>query len=384
MHSEIDSNQGLKGHLVLLTIPAWGSLRPLCGVACRAVQERPDIVVTFMTLGGLDEKIIAECNRYSRSNDDDDDDENERLRRRLRLVNIGGQGFDIPELMSVAFKSFPDCYRKLVLCESIRSTSTSDDIPPTICPTAVITDTNYLPILQSVREITGKNVPVWNWWSAGAYLPLCVFGPEKYGGLGDVANKARHVAEATGRDVEEVTKEMTNMKQGNLVGLPGLPNFYDYEWYPQPDDRYKELPISFYDVFKAGAEFMKECDAFIYDTCIAYEPEAIYATRRWLKESGNRKLYTIGPIFPWPDTIFESSKHGLLATDHEVPEYGTPVRAFMDRILASHGENSLLYMSFGSLWWPESDYIRLYVEILLEHEIPFYICNRVTSCGPTY
>jgi hypothetical protein len=91
---------------------------------------------------------------------------------------------------------------------------------------------------------------------------------------------------------------------------------------------------------------MKECDAFIYDTCSAYEPEAIYATRRWLEESGSRKLYTIGPIFPWPDTIFESSKHGqLVATDHEVPENGTPVRAFMDRILASHGENSLLYVS---------------------------------------
>jgi uroporphyrinogen-III decarboxylase len=67
---------------------------------------------------------------------------------------------------------------------------------------------NYLPILQSVREITGKNVPVWDWWSAGAYLPLHVFGPEKYGGLGDVADKARQAAEATGRDVEEVTKDV--------------------------------------------------------------------------------------------------------------------------------------------------------------------------------
>jgi hypothetical protein len=24
MHSEIDANHGLKGHMVLLTIPAWG------------------------------------------------------------------------------------------------------------------------------------------------------------------------------------------------------------------------------------------------------------------------------------------------------------------------------------------------------------------------
>ena len=29
---------------------------------------------------------------------------------------------------------------------------------------------------------------------------------------------------------------MTNMQQGNLVALPGLSAFYDYEWYPQPDD----------------------------------------------------------------------------------------------------------------------------------------------------
>ena len=62
-----------------------------------------------------------------------------------RLVNIGGQGIDrdIPELMSAAFKSFPDYYRKLVLCESISSMSTGEDITPTIRPTAVITDVRH-------------------------------------------------------------------------------------------------------------------------------------------------------------------------------------------------------------------------------------------------
>ena len=64
------------------------------------------------------------------------------------------------------------------------------------------------------------------------------------------------------------------MKQGNLVVLPGLPAFYDYEWYPQLDDvretprynkhifigmlfffqRQKGLPMSFYGTFKAGVE----------------------------------------------------------------------------------------------------------------------------------
>jgi len=29
---------------------------------------------------------------------------------------------------------------------------------------------------------------------------------------------------------------MVNMMQGELVTLPGLPPFYDYEWYPQPEE----------------------------------------------------------------------------------------------------------------------------------------------------
>ena len=46
--------------------------------------------------------------------------------------------------MSAAFKFFPDYYRKLVFCESISCMSTGDDIPPTIRPTAVITDVRFL------------------------------------------------------------------------------------------------------------------------------------------------------------------------------------------------------------------------------------------------
>ena len=63
------------------------------------------------------------------------------------------------------------------------------------------------------------------------------------------------------------------MKQGNLVTLPGLPTFYDYEWYPLPVDvcetprynkhcihrnglfqRYKDLQVGFSVIFKCGAE----------------------------------------------------------------------------------------------------------------------------------
>ncbi|KIM74924.1 hypothetical protein PILCRDRAFT_691309 [Piloderma croceum F 1598] len=162
--------------------------------------------------------------------------------------------------------------------------STGDDIPPTVRPIAVITDNNYLPNLQYVRE---KMSP------SGTGGPRCCKQSTTRGRDYRTGCRGSH----KGDDEHEATW---------LFAWPSC--FLDYEWCPQPDGRYKELPISFYDVFKAGAD--------------AYGPEAIYATRRWLKEL----------------------------------EYCTPVGAFMGRILASHGENSLLYMSFGSLWWSESDF----------------------------
>jgi len=63
--------------------------------------------------------------------------------------------------MSAAFKSFPDFYRKLVLCESISCMSTGDDIPPTICPTAVITDVRFLfrNLLDAIHILTHKLTP---------------------------------------------------------------------------------------------------------------------------------------------------------------------------------------------------------------------------------
>lgn len=39
--------------------------------------------------------------------------------------------------------------------------------------------------MQAVRAVTGRRVPVFLFAGGGAYLRLRVFGPEKYGGMGD-------------------------------------------------------------------------------------------------------------------------------------------------------------------------------------------------------
>jgi hypothetical protein len=144
--------------------------------------------------------------------------------------------------------------------------------------------------------------------------------------------------------------------------------------------------------------FIEDCDGFIYTSSDAYEPEAINATRQWLRESGNRPLYAIGPILPPGVGLLPSNITSSLGTEMPESEDCTPFNEFMNRILNTYGRNSLIYVScpsstthpftvffvqisFGSMWWPRGEYVKALVEVLLKHRIPFVhpsVCSAVS------
>ena len=77
----------------------------------------------------------------------------------------------------------------------------------------------------------------------------------------------------------------------------------------------------------------------MYTSAESYEPEAIHHIREWLKESGNRQLYVIGPMLP--PGIGQPLGSEKSSGDIEF-------RQFMDKILDTHGINSLVYVSIDS------------------------------------
>lgn len=348
------------GHLLLLCFPAWGHLRPLCSFASKIVQERPNIAITFLTSGGLDKRIKGEIDRYIPDN----------RAANIRLVNIGGQGFDPFQLTPVIFDRFPDYYQKLVACESVQCQTTGTIFPAILSPTVAIVDFFLVPVLSAIRVITGKTVPVLAWDSGAAFATLRLFGPEELGGLGDLPAKANLLAEATGRDIREVIHELSNPTKGELVVLPGMPIQYDYEWFPQAPAN----PVHADDLHIAAYRFITQCDGVICTSSSSYEPESIDALRKWLADSGNRELYIIGPLVP-PGVgrvgvgLSDSAKSLELAGS----ENGNDCQLFMDRVLRERGEKSLIYVSFGSFWCPKDEYLWLFVDILLELRFPFIL-----------
>ncbi|KAF8227378.1 UDP-Glycosyltransferase/glycogen phosphorylase, partial [Tricholoma matsutake] len=349
---------------ILLSILIIGHLRPLCAFASKIVQQRTDIAITFFSCGDYNKKIQGEIDRYIPNNR-----AGSNIRWvQMQLVNVGGQGFDVFQLMPVIFNQFPDYFRRLVACESVQCQATGTTFPTIISPTAAAIDFFLLPVLLAIRAVTGKTVPVLAWDSSAAFATARLFGSEELGGLGDVAAKANLLTKATGREIGETIHELSNPTKGELVVLPGMPIQYDYEWFPQ-ETRRSDAHIAGYKwVHRLTFSFNCQSDGIICTSSSAYEPEAIAVLRKWFASSGNRELYVIGPLVP-PRRLSDSAKSFEL----EGSENGNECQLFMDKILGEHGDKSLIYISFGSMWWPKDEYLWIFVDVLLELRFPFII-----------
>lgn len=91
--------------------------------------------------------------------------------------------------------------------------------------------------------------------------------------------------------------------------------------------------------------FITHCDGIMSSSTSIYEPEAIKAMRKWLTNTGNRVLYTIGPLVP-PGVgqvggLSDSAKSLELAGS----DNGRDCQAFMDKVFVEQGRNSLIYVS---------------------------------------
>ncbi|KAF8577021.1 glycosyltransferase family 1 protein [Ramaria rubella] len=351
------------GHILLVCVPAWGHLRPLCALAPKIVQERSDVAITFMVAGGFGQRVEREISRYFSGSANEI-----KLKENIRVVNLGGEGVEPFEVLPFVSKNFPAYYEKLLNREPIQCLSTEKTFAAIREPTIAVIDFFLLDVLRDIRSQSGTRVPIYAWQSTYSSAILRIMGPEKYGGIGDVAANARARADATGGDVKAIASQLYRPSEGKLVMVPGIPAMYDYEFSPQ--EAREDLPHG--DLFDIAYKFAQECDGFLAVSSTAYEPESFDGMRTWLSET-NRSIYAIGPLTP-PDSLSESSKKQEI----EASANGDEFEVFLNRQLKKYGEKSIIYISFGSIWWPKNEYVWIFVDVLLQLGIPFILSHPTT------
>ncbi|KAI0633271.1 hypothetical protein C8Q77DRAFT_1073203 [Trametes polyzona] len=282
-------------------------------------------------------------------------EEDEVCSSRLRVVALEHTGIFTSEILDRGYSS---ALRKLLDGEAVACAQTGTIFPPGPKPQAVIIDCLAYTPLRDTKAIGGDKLKVY-WWFPGQLAALFpMFGPEQFGGKGNVQERAEHEARRTGRPMMEIADEIISKIDGSIIHPPGLPPMYDYELHPQ------EYPIP--DNISTTAFWLgHRRDTLV--TPESYEPEAVIALKSWLREL-SKPAYVVGPLLP---------PHGARAVAPEMEQSleARDIATFLDGTLGTSGERSLLYISLGSVFWPvkASETIWPFLDVVMQLEIPFVL-----------
>ncbi|GJJ09757.1 hypothetical protein Clacol_003981 [Clathrus columnatus] len=361
--------KSLSRHVLLISAPGWGHLKPLTALAAKFVHEQPDIIVTFIVTSDFRPKLEKELDAFF-NNDE------QSLKDNIRLLHVGGFEGNLMEIFQPYCQGLAEIYPAIYAEEALHC-ATGRVYPAISKPDVILLDPFQLDTLHMIRKVSGKTIPIIAWNTAALNAFLRLFGPESFGGLGNVGLKAEIIAKETGRSKHEIAMELYDPETGELVELPGLPPMYDYEFSAQHEDVISltiplgndnnfsngglsaDLPKGFMRLLKLSLRSLKECDGIIALGNATFDPAICEAYRTWF---ALRPAYFVGPLSK-PDD----------AKDLTASSNDTEVKVFLDTIQKSHGDYSLLYISFGSIFWPIGESVWKIIEVVLNMKIPLIL-----------
>lgn len=347
-----------RGHVVIFPlIEAWGHIRPFCGIAARAVQTKP-FYITFLTAHNLYDRTVSEIERHLKTDPDN-------LRKLIRVVAFPmftGERMDYVGMMEHTLKAFASAMESLVDEAPIPYAQTDLDPKAIPSPTAVLLDTFFDRSIDPIRNIgkaKDQEIKIIGCSPGFASSYFHVWGPTRLGGRGDMRPKILEEVQKSGRPYVDVAEEIMFSIDGRLLNTPGLPPMYDHEYYPQ-EMIFPPMTGAFWVSMQTSKE---KSDALLLTTSELYEPEGLAGIRDWFGET-SRPVYAVGPLFP------------PVNKEKNVPEDYSPdfakVQTFLDQTFEKYGEHSLVYISFGSLFWSkEPEKIFTFLDVMIEKKIPF-------------
>ncbi|KAI5123071.1 hypothetical protein M0805_000505 [Coniferiporia weirii] len=305
----------------------------------------------------------------------------------IRVVGIdcGASGFD-----SIATnKAFATAFRTLAARKPLNKrpncSDSFDALPP---PRVVILDLLGYEALQNIRSISVLRPLVLVLQPSMAAQVFLMSAPKELGGRGDFAIELERKTQGvdTGREgIYKFAQRLWESTDGKLIGGAGLPPMHDYEVYPQLSVFGDNVSIAY--MARYMHRLFSESDGVILNTSFSVEPQAISAWKKWL---GDRPVFVVGPLTPVisPSTQI-SNESGKIPHD---------VKGFLDGALGTFGENSVVYISFGTVFWttePEKVWavfdalIALRVPFIFAHaspvaEVPESIIRKVAASGLGY
>jgi len=165
-----------------------------------------------------------------------------------------------------------------------------------------------------------------------------------------------------GRSLTEIGRDVairSSHLPDDIVRIAGLPPYYQWEDWPQ--DTWNP---GLYDTLCKCQELAQLADGFLLSSVEELEPEAVADIEHYMRP---KDVFCLGPQF-------STAVANVPGND--------PAIGFLDVALAKHGPQSALYISFGSGFFPPTEYVHILIGSLLslQDPMPFlFHCTTSTS-----
>ncbi|KAJ7904930.1 hypothetical protein B0H13DRAFT_1881517 [Mycena leptocephala] len=328
-------------HILLVPLPAYGKklitgttgtesfpghTRPLCALAGRLVAAGNIVITMLMAPNWVQKAKIVSLFESTET--------------------------QIFALVPMVAKHYPGAYETLLRGAAIKCTSTGvtfPEVPP--------------PMLQATRSISGTEIPILTFVAANGGALIRMFCPESMGGCGDLGARIDAEALRVGKTAKEVADQIYTRTDGIVVRIPGLPPMYDYEHFPQTmlDGPVAALNRAAYDMIMA-------CDGIFAGTTPIYDGESFAAFEAWVRKTLHKPVYAVGPLLP-PGYGEKQSSPAITTKD-------VKIESFLDTMRSKYGDRSVLFISFGTIFWPTVvGQVEDLVDALVEKQFPFFLCH---------
>ncbi|QRW23592.1 glycosyltransferase family 1 protein [Rhizoctonia solani] len=300
-------------HVIFVPGPPWGHLRPGMKTALRLVEKFQDLFISLFVYQTELHKAV----KYL-------DAQPPVYTRRIRLVTeptdgpsaASGQMVEMIASLEVSFGSW-------IVKETQQATVVQVDGRPINPPSVIIED-----LFTGGWDWRAGRRIIYRLWDGGSCrLDRSILTTTNFAGeVGALQDSSQHETLPGENQAPEDARDQ-------LVSVPGLPPYYSWESYTQDVPGIDSLAVYLIARWK---NMIKYIDTVFF--CTTFETEPLVATALPHAFGKPLRAYCVGPSVD-------------LVPPHE-PDPKSPVTQFLDRAYAENGAHSVIYISFGTLFFP--------------------------------
>ncbi|CAE6436099.1 unnamed protein product [Rhizoctonia solani] len=312
-------------HIVFVPGISWGHVRPGMKTSLRMVDKFEDLFISLFVI----DSELPKATKYL-------DSQSSTSSGRVRIIPTSSSGESAPVFSFAALHKLLDHLEKSF--ESWITKELQDEYKLQIDgrlvskPSWIIEDQQTGGISLACKDI--HKLPVVSWWSTTAASLISRHGNEENGHGGRVFETIAQRQDFSFANAGEMYLQEVSDR---LIRIPGIPIHHEWELVPQYIPFILSLIVPW---FGRGANMLKNVDMIV--CCATFEMAPISATA--LTNAFDKPLtpFLIGPAVD-------------LKTSPNHPDSDPAVTQFLDRAYTEKGAHSVIYVAFGTFFFPPPD-----------------------------